>query len=82
MSKLTLHFYLVMFSKTGNLPNYNYIDVPSLLYDEMSGATIEGGGRIVLATKDTSFEIPKDADPGLIYVGLDKNFQVVTSYVP
>jgi hypothetical protein len=82
MSKLTLHFYLVMFSKTGNLPNYNYIDVPSLLYDEMSGATIEGGGRIVFATQGTSFKIPKDADSGLVYIGLDKNFQVVASYVP
>lgn len=80
--KLTLHFYLSMLSKDGGLAAYNYIQNSSLLYDELDGTTIEGGGRIILATKDTSFEIPDDADSGLIYIGLDKDFQIVTAYVP
>ena len=49
-----------------------------LLYDELDGANIEGGGRIIIATKDGKFSIPDDADKGLIYIGLDKNFNVVT----
>ena len=82
MSKMTLHFYLTMFAKTGNLPNYDQIKVASLLYNDMQGARIEGGGRIVLATKGDTFQIPDDADTGLVYIGLDKNFQIVDSYVP
>ncbi|MCI5863281.1 MAG: RICIN domain-containing protein, partial [Lachnospiraceae bacterium] len=35
-----------------------------------TSANIEGGGRIYVRTADSStFTIPKDADPGLIYVG-------------
>lgn len=50
----------------------------SLLYDETEPADIEGGGRIIVALKLGEFEIPKDADEGLIYVGLNSEFEVVT----
>ena len=34
----------------------------------------------ILATRDWSVEIPADADWGLVYVGLDSNFNVVSMY--
>ncbi len=80
MSKLALDFYLSMFAKEGNLNAYQPIDNSALLYDEINGATIEGGGRIIVAV-DGEFEIPGDADAGLIYIGLDKNFKPVTDFV-
>ena len=80
MSKLTLDFYLSMFAKTGNLEAYKAIQNSALLYDEINGAEIEGGGRIIVAV-DGKFEIPEDADSGLIYVGLDENYQPVTSFI-
>ncbi len=79
MSKLTLDFYLSMLSKEGNLDAYSGINNYALLYDEINGAEIEGGGRIIVAV-DGRFEVPQDAEEGLVYVGLDANFQPVTAF--
>ena len=50
----------------------------SMLYTEMNPVEIEGGGRILVATQNGSYEIPKDADPYLVYVALDADFNVVS----
>ena len=50
----------------------------TLLYDEINPADIQGGGRVIAATMDGTFEIPDDADYGLIYIGLDADFKPVT----
>lgn len=80
MSKLTLDFYLSMFAKEGDLEVYDDIRNNTLIYNEINEAEIEGGGRIVVAV-DGKFEIPTDADAGLIYIGLDENYKPVTEYV-
>ena len=82
MSKLTLFFYLSTFTKDPSTPEaYREIVLPYLLYDSLMEAEIEGGGRIVFATKDGKFQIPQDADPGLIFVGLNEDLEVVTNFV-
>lgn len=81
MSKLVLDFYLDMLSNKSKISAFGNIEPDELLYDDIDGADIEGGGRLIIAVKDTTFEIPEDADDGLIYIGLDKNFKPVTDYV-
>ena len=82
MSKLTFAFYLAMLENSEGGPEaYGYVDPQSLLYDQMGAARIEGGGRIILAVTNGEFQIPADADPGLIYVGLDANFRPVTPVI-
>lgn len=82
ISKLTLSFYLSTFTRDENTPElYRNIVLPYLLYDSIVDAKIEGGGRIVLATKNGTFQIPTDADSGLVYVGLNENLEVVTDIV-
>jgi hypothetical protein len=81
MSKLTLDFYLKMLSEDTDIDAFENIDRSSLIYDERDGTTIQGGGRIIVSVKDAEFEVPSDADNGLIYVGLDKDFEVITGYV-
>ena len=82
MSKLTLAFYFSMLNGSIAEPDaYRNIDSMTLLFDELDSTDIEGGGRVIVATKDGSFEIPKDADSGLVYIGLDENFQPVTSII-
>ena len=82
MSKLTLAFYLAMLENSEGGPEaYSNVDPQSLLYDRMGAARIEGGGRIILAVTNGEFQIPADADPGLIYVGLDANFRPVTPVI-
>lgn len=81
MSKLTLNFYLSLLSNEDNIADFNKVKHQSLLYDSIDGSNIEGGGRIIFATNGTTFEIPKDADKGLIYVGLDANFKPVTDLI-
>jgi hypothetical protein len=80
MSKLVLNFYLNMLSKEGNLPYHSAIKTGSLIYKDGGNQVVEGGGRIILSTGG-SFDIPGGADAGLIYIGLDKDFQVVTTYI-
>lgn len=81
LSKLVLDFHLSTLSNKDNVKNFDHITPQALLYDALDDAEIEGGGRIIVTAKSNSFEIPSDADSGLVYVGLDKNFNVVTDFV-
>lgn len=84
MSKLTLDFYMSLFdsaSGDSGIAAYNNVDMFTLLYDEINGASIEGGGRIIVAVSNNSFEIPADADQGLVYVGFDENFNPITPFI-
>lgn len=81
MSKMTLNFYLHMLQEKDDFEPYDSIKVKRLLYDDLDGTDIEGGGRIIVAVSDEYFEIPEDADSGLIYVGLDEDFNVVTPFI-
>ena len=82
MSKLTLAFYMSLLEKESSSPlAYVNVDPQTLLYDEINPANIEGGGRVIIAVKGNTFDIPQDADNGLVYVGLDANFQPVTPFV-
>ena len=57
----------------------NFIQLPYLLYDSLMEANIEGGGRLIMAVKDGQFQIPANADKGLVYVGLNENMEIVTN---
>lgn len=82
MSKLTLAFYFSLLNGDPTQPDaYANVKAQALFYDELDGCDIEGGGRVIVATKDGSFEIPEDADSGLVYIGLDENFQPVTTII-
>lgn len=82
MSKLTLAFYMSLLANDPTAPSaYSNVDPLTLLYDEINPANIEGGGRVIIAVKDSVFNIPEDADDGLVYVGLDENFQPITSFI-
>ncbi len=82
MSKLMLDFYISIIKYDSTDPAaFQKINSADLLYDEINAATIEGGGRIYVATSGNTFEIPNDADSGLIYVGLNSDFEVVTDYI-
>ena len=82
MSKLTLQFYLELLSKDDTDPEaFSLVDGRDLLYNQINPATIEGGGRIIIALQGDSYTIPSDADTGLIYVGLNGNFEPVTELV-
>jgi len=81
MSKLCLDFYLNTLSDSRNVSDFDEIDQDALLYDSIDGAEIEGGGRVIVALSDDTFEIPEDSDEGLIYIGLDKNFEPITGFV-
>lgn len=78
MSKLTLQFYLSLLSNTDNISDFENVDHQSILYDSIDGSDIEGGGRLIFAITGEEFTVPSDADSGLIYIGLDANFQPVT----
>lgn len=81
MSKLTLNFYLSTLSNDSNISEFNKIDHEGLLYDSIGSAFIEGGGRIIIALSGDTFEIPNYSDKGLIYVGLDANFNPITNFI-
>ena len=79
LSKLTLDFYIE--SLKPDLSNlYGLEDQMrgAMLYTEIAPVEIEGGGRILVATQNGSYQIPADADPCLVYIGLDSNFNVVS----
>ena len=81
MSKLVLDFYLSMLSYDAGDPEaFQNVYPEYMIYDEINPASIEGGGRVIVAVNDGRFEIPTDADGGLVYVGLDQNFQVTTPF--
>lgn len=81
MSKLTLSFLLetndMEFAKLSE-----YADRVHLLslYDSPYAADIEGGGRIIVALQNGSYQIPADADGRLVYVALDNNFEPTGMY--
>ncbi|MBE7036165.1 MAG: hypothetical protein E7403_02595 [Ruminococcaceae bacterium] len=82
MSKLVLDFYLSLLQPNSSAPkNYDKIEAQTLLYDEINAADIEGGGRVIVALKNGEFQFPTDADNGLVYIGLDKDFNIVTDFV-
>lgn len=82
MSKLVLDFYLTLISTESDIPNaFRSVEGEDLLYDEINAADIEGGGRVILALADSTFEIPEDAEGGLVYIGLNSDFEVVTPIV-
>ena len=83
LSKLTLDYYISMMKYDyGTDPAcYNDFSAYDLLYDRISAANIEGGGRIIVALKNGKFEIPTNASSGLCYVAFDKNFNRVGNIV-
>ena len=50
----------------------------TLLYDEINQTDIYGGGRVIVATKDGTYRVPKDANEGLVYIGLNADFEIIT----
>lgn len=81
ISKLTLDFYIETLSvELANLHEYEDQVHALMLYGEINPLDIEGGGRIVVATQNGSYEIPADADPNLVYIGLDENFEPISMF--
>lgn len=81
MSKLCLNFYLSTLSNNKNISDFEKIKPEALLYDSIDSANIEGGGRLIIALNENTFEIPEDSDSGLVYIGLDKDFQPITEFI-
>ena len=82
LSKLTLQFYLELLSKDDtDSAAFATVDGRDLLYNQINPATIEGGGRIIIALQGDAYTIPYDADRGLIYVGLNADFEPVTDLI-
>jgi len=82
LSKLALAFYLDTLQLEINRTDGGTEDMRNyMVYDELSPAEIEGGGRVIVATQDGSYTIPEDASEDLIYVGLDKDFNIVTDII-
>ena len=86
MSKLTLDFFLESLRMDlGGSSSRGYsaekvweMGHKQMFYSEINPQDIEGGGRMIVALEGDTFTIPKDAQRGLIYVGLDENFRPVT----
>ena len=82
MSKLTLDFYI-------NTMNTSFLDLEGAeagvlsyyAYDTVVPAEIEGGGRVIVITKEGSYTIPKDADSNLIYIAFDADMNFVSGYI-
>ena len=82
ISKLAFNFYLETLStELGSLDMYEGDMRDFMIYDELSPAEIEGGGRIIIATQDHTYTIPDDASDELVYVGLDKDYNVITDMI-
>ena len=82
LSKLTLQFYLELLGRDATEPEaFATIDCRELLYNQINPATIEGGGRIIVALQGDAYTIPYDADAGLVYVGLNSDFEPVTDLI-
>lgn len=79
MSKLVLQFYLDMLDRDDTDPvAFATLDPGMLIYDEVNGANVQPGGRVIVALRGSTYQIPEDATAGLVYIGLDANFQPVT----
>lgn len=82
MSKVTLDFYIATAdAEFCNLEMYEKEMHLLYLYNSLDPAEIEGGGRIMVATKNGSFTIPEDSDTNLVYIGFDQDFNVVSGFV-
>ena len=83
LSKLALDFYIsqLEYDKDDDPEAFERLEASTLLYDEINQANIEGGGRVIVELSDGEFEVPSDADDGLIYIGLNEDFEVVTDYI-
>ena len=82
LSQLVLEFYVSLLENGADLPGaYDHILSQTLLYDELNSTEIEGGGRVVVATKEGTFEIPEDSEDGLVYIGFDASFNPVTTVI-
>ena len=82
LSKLTLDFYISLLQSEADNPDaYKHFEAQTLLYDEINPADIEGGGRVIVSLKDGEFKFPEDADEGLVYIGFDKDFNIITERV-
>ena len=81
LSKLTLDFYIETLSMDlANLHEYEDDVHATMLYGEVEPLEIEGGGRVIIALKNGSYEIPEDADDEFVYVGLNEAFEPVLIY--
>ena len=81
LSKLTLDFYIeTLKPDLSNLYGMEDQMRSAMLYTEVAPVEIEGGGRILVATQNGSYQIPADADPCLVYIGLNSNFEVVSMF--
>ncbi len=79
MSKMTLDFYIETVSlELAELTEYADAAHLFMLYSEINPLYLEGGGRIIVAVENGSFTIPKDSDKGLVFIGFDSDFNVVT----
>ena len=79
MSKMAMDFYLQ--ALTIELSQNTDACHRAMIYSDPYEQDIEGGGRLIVALKDGTFTIPDSADPGLVYIGLDKDFQPVTDLI-
>lgn len=78
-SKLNLNFWITTAQcGVGHLEGQEQKMQKQMLYAQREGVSIEGGGRIVVATENGKFTVPADASSGLIYVAMDQDFQVKT----
>ena len=86
LSKLTLDFFLKSLQMDlGGSKSYGYsakqvwdLGHKQMFYSEINPQDIEGGGRMIVALENDTFTIPKDAQKGLIFIGLDADFRPVT----
>ena len=79
LSKLILSFYITLLEDTEKTPEViKKLDAMTLLYDEINPTDVFGGGRVIVATKDGTYKVPSDAEKGLVYIGLNENFEIIT----
>lgn len=79
LSYLTLDFHIECLKPAlSNLYGLEDQMHAAMIYSEISPVDIEGGGRIIVATQNGNYQIPADADPNLVYIGLDANFNPVS----
>jgi len=79
LSKLALDFFIETLSgDLAQMKEYEDNLRAVTLYTEVNPQDVEGGGRMLVATESGRYTIPDDADEGLLYIGLDEDFNVIT----
>ncbi|MBR0397129.1 MAG: hypothetical protein IJI10_02565 [Eubacterium sp.] len=82
LSKLALDFFIETLSgDLAQMKEYEDNLRAVSLYTEVNPQDVEGGGRMLVATESGRYTIPDDADEGLLYIGLDQDFNVITEPV-